>query len=79
MHDSEPDTIELKTMPERFVEMLQQVGVESEPNEVGSRQDIEASDYYSRYYSQTPRMVTNRGTVDVQNTNIDMVHIIQKG
>lgn len=78
VHDSEPDTFELKTWPEMFSDMLREIDVESQPNELGS-QDIESGDYYSRHYSQTPRMVTNRGTLDLTGSNIDMVQIIQKG
>ena len=79
MHDSEPDTFDLKTIPEVFAEMLNEIDVKCEPNEVGTQEDIEGGDYYSRYYSQTPRMVTNRGTVTLQDANIDMVQIVQKG
>ena len=78
MHDSEPDTFDLKTWPETFSDMLREIDVESQPNELGS-QDIESGDYYSRHYSQTPRMVTNRGTLNLDGSNIDMVQIIQKG
>ncbi len=78
MEDSEPDTFVLKTMPETFVDMLKDIGVESEANELGT-QDLESGDYYSRVYTRTARMVTNRGTLTVHGTNIDMVQIIQKG
>ena len=27
---------------------------------------LENDDYYSRYFAQTPRMVTNRGCIDVK-------------
>lgn len=78
MHDSEPDTFLYQTLPEKFSDMLREIGVDSEANDVGA-EDLERGDYYSRYYSQTPRMVTNRGTLHIKNSNIDMVHIIQKG
>jgi len=40
---------------------------------------IENGDYYSRYFAHTPRMITNRGCLDVKNSNIDTIQIIQKG
>ena len=40
---------------------------------------VETDDYYSRYFAQTPRMVTNKGCLDIKNSNIDVVQIIQKG
>jgi len=78
MHDSEPDTFVLKTHPQRFCEFLSKIGIESTPKEIGT-DDIERGDYYSRCFSQTPRMVTNKGCLEVKNTNIDVIQIIQKG
>ncbi len=78
MHDSESDTFVYKTWPEKFSDMLKEIGVDSEFKEIGTY-DIEKEDYYSRYFSQTPRMVTNKGCIDVKNSNIDTIQIIQKG
>jgi hypothetical protein len=78
MHDSESDTFVYKTWPEKFSDMLKEIGVDSESQEIGTN-DIEKGDYYSRYFSQTPRMVTNKGCIDVKNSNIDTIQIIQKG
>jgi len=78
MHDSELDTFVYKTWPEKFSDMLKEIGVDSESKEIGSY-DIEKGDYYSGYFSQTPRMVTNKGCIDVKNSNIDTIQIIQKG
>ena len=58
--------------------MLSEIGVESEAKEIATL-DLERGDYYSRYFSQTPRMVTNKGCLEIKNTNIDVVQIIQKG
>ena len=78
MHDSESDTFVYKTWPEKFSDMLKEIGVDSESQEIGTY-DIEKGDCYSRYFSQTPRMVTNKGCIDVKNSNIDTIQIIQKG
>lgn len=78
MEDTEPDTFAYLTWPERFSGMLSEIGVKSAPLEQGS-QDLERGDYYSRYYSSSPRMVTNRGCVALEGTNIDLVQIVQKG
>jgi hypothetical protein len=78
MHDAESDTFVLKTWPEKFSDMLKDIGVDSESKEIGT-DDVEKDDYYSRYFSQTPRMITNRGCLDVKNSNIDVIQIIQKG
>lgn len=78
MHDSESDTFVLQSLPEKFSVMLKKIGVDSKSKQIGT-DDVEKGDYYSRYFSQTPRMVTNKGCLDVTNSNIDVIQIIQKG
>ncbi len=78
MHDTEPETFVLQTWPEKFSDMLKEIGVDSEPKEIGA-DDVEKGYYYSRYFAQTARMITNKGTLDVKNSNIDVIQIIQKG
>lgn len=78
VHDSEPDTVEARTWPEVLADVLQKMDVEARANEVGTV-DVESGDYYSRHFSQTPRMVTNRGTLEVSGANIDLIQVVQKG
>ena len=77
MHDDEPDTFRYETWPERLSGMLAGIGVDSEP--VDGPDEVESGDYYSRYVSRAPRMVTGLGCVGVRGSNIDLVQIIQKG
>jgi hypothetical protein len=78
MHDAELDTFVYKTWPEKYRDMLSKIGVESVAKDI-STVDLESGDFYSRYFSQTPRMVTNKGCLEIKNTNIDVIQIIQKG
>ncbi len=78
MHDTESDTFVYQTLPEKFSDMLKEIGVDSESKEIGT-DDVEKGDYYSRYFTQTARMITNRGCLDIKNSNIDVIQIIQKG
>ncbi|MDX1595848.1 MAG: hypothetical protein R3327_02800 [Nitrosopumilaceae archaeon] len=78
MHDTESDTFILKTWPEKFADMLNEIGVNAEAKDIGT-DDVEKGDYYSRYFAHTARMITNKGTLDVKNSNIDVIQIIQKG
>jgi len=78
MHDSESDTFVLQSWPEKFSDMLKEIGVDSKSKPIGT-DEVEKGDYYSRYFSQTPRMITNKGCLDISNSNIDVVQIIQKG
>jgi hypothetical protein len=54
------------------------IGVNSTPNKIGEG-EVEKGDYYSRCFSQTTRMITNKGSLKISGTNIDSVQIIQKG
>lgn len=76
MHDDEPDTFVLQSLPEKFSDMLKEMGVESQPKDSDV---VESGDYYSRYFAHTARMITNRGCLDVKDSNIDVIQIIQKG
>ena len=78
MHDSELDTFVLQSWPEKFSDMLKKIGVDSKLKQIGT-DDVEKGDYYRRYFSHTPRMMTNKGCLDVKNSNIDVIQIIQKG
>lgn len=78
MHDDEADTFRPMEPHEGFCEALAGIGVEAAPNARASA-DVEGGDYYSRLFSGAPRMVTNRGSLEVSGTNIDAVHIVQRG
>lgn len=78
MHDTEPETFVIKTEPQKFSEKLAEIGIQSQPKEIGT-DEVEKSDYFSRYFSQAPRMITNKGYLEPKNTNIDIIQIIQKG
>ena len=67
MHDDEPDTFVLQTLPEQFVEKLSKIGINSKANEIGEGQ-FETGDYYSRVFVPTPRMVTNRGSLEMKKS-----------
>ena len=78
MHDDEPDTFERKDLTEVYSEMLVAIDVKSAPKDLGSDY-VERGDYYSRYYPNSPRMITNRGCIDLVDSNIDLVQLVQKG
>ena len=58
--------------------LLEQIGISSSPIEI-TTDEMENDDYYSRVFSQTTRMVTNKGCLEVKGKNIDVIQIIQKG
>jgi hypothetical protein len=78
MHDTESETFVIQSMPEKFSDMLKEIAISSKPKEIAT-DDVENDDYYSRVFSQTTLMVTNKVCIDVTGTNIDVIQIIQKG
>ena len=78
MQVDESDTINLKTQSEIFAEHLSDISVKATPNKLGMS-SVENDEYFGRTFTQAPRMITNRGTLDVQDSNIDVIQILQKG
>ena len=78
MHDSESDTFVIKSVPEQYSDKLEEIGISSSPIEI-TTDEMENDDYYSRVFSQTTRMITNKGCLEVKGKNIDVIQIIQKG
>ena len=78
MHDTESDTFVIKSVPEQYSAKLEEIGISSSPIEI-TTDEMENDDYYSRVFSQTTRMVTNKGCLEVKGKNIDVIQIIQKG
>ena len=64
MHDSESETFVIKSMPEKFSDILDSIGVSSTPKEIAT-DNVENDDYYSRAFSQTTRMVTNLSLIHI--------------
>ena len=78
MHDSESETFVIKSVPEQYSDKLEEIGISSSPIEIAT-DEMENDVYYSRVFSQTTRMVTNKGCLEVKGKNIDVIQIIQKG
>ena len=78
MHDTESETFVIKSIPEQYSDKLEKIGISSSPIEIAT-DEMENDDYYSRVFSQTTRMVTNKGCLEVKGKNIDVIQIIQKG
>ena len=78
MHDSEPDTFEQKSKQTEYCDLLEKIGINAEPKQFET-DEVEKSDYYSKYFSHSPVMVTNHGCIDLKDSNIDVIQIIQKG
>ena len=51
MHDTEPDTFVIQSMPEKFSEMLKEIAVDSTPKEIATDETWGSKgDGYSMYF-----------------------------
>jgi len=78
MHDDESDIIVYRTMQEKLNTLLTNISVVANIQKIGTC-EVEKEDYYSKCFSGTPSVVTNKGCLELQNTNIDLIQIIQQG
>lgn len=78
MHDSEPDTFPQQSIRKQFCDLLEKIGVTAEPKQI-DMEEVEKDEYFSKYWTFSPVMVTNQGCVEIKGTNIDIVQLIQKG
>jgi len=78
MHDDEPETFVLKTEPQKYCDLLAEIGIDAKAKDIGTDK-VESGDFFSRYFTQATRMITNRGCLEPKKSNIDLIHIIQKG
>ena len=78
MHDSESDTIHPINKHEEYCESLKKIGITAEAKPLDTN-EMEKEDYYSKNFTNSPAMVTNRGIITLKGSNIDEVQIIQRG
>jgi len=78
MQDSESETFVITTEPQKYCDLLAEIGIEAQPKDIGT-DEVEKEDFFSRYFSQATRMITNRGCLEPKKSNIDVIQIIQKG
>ena len=78
MQDTEAETFVLKTEPQKYCDLLAEINIKAQPKDIGT-DEVETGDFFSRYFSQATRMITNRGCLEPKNSNIDVIQIIQKG
>ncbi len=78
MHDEESDIMIYRTIQEKLNILFKNIDVDANVKKIGTC-EIEKEDYYSKCFAGTPSVVTNKGCLELQNTNIDLVQIIQKG
>lgn len=79
MHDSESDTFAQKNKQEELLELLEKIGVSAKINQIDAEDNEKDNDYYSKHFTNTPSMITNHGYIKIENSNIDVIQILQKG
>ena len=78
MHDSESDMSYPINKNEEFCNSLKKIGVDAEAKPLDVDK-TEKENCYSKYFTNSPAMVTNHGIIKLRGSNIDEVQIIQRG
>ncbi len=78
MDDSESDTFHPLSKREEFCQSLRKIGVNAEVKPIDA-DESENYNYYSKHFSNTPAMITSHGVIQIKDSNIDAVQIVQKG
>lgn len=78
MHDSESDMSHPMNKNEEYCLSLKKIGIDAEAKPLDT-DEAEKENYYSKYFTNSPAMVTNHGVIKLKGSNIDEVQIIQRG
>ena len=76
-HEDELDIMKLMNLNEAFAIDMQKSGIIAKAVELGSL-DLEREEYYNNDFGSTPRIVTNKGCIELKDSIIDLVQIIQR-
>ena len=60
MHDSESDTFPVKSTREQFRGLFEKIVVNAETEQIDT-EEVEKGEFYSKYFSFSPAMVTIHG------------------
>lgn len=77
LQDEEVDLIKYMKLNEVFALDMQKNGLNAEPMQLGSLL-LEKEEYYNNELGSTPRVVTNKGCIRLNDRVIDLVQIIQR-
>ena len=76
--DSEPITIKRIAMHEKFAQEMKKGGIDCDALPLGSHRLERQETYYSHEFALTPKLVTNKGLIEVRGKNVDFVQILQR-
>ena len=65
-HEDELDIMKLMNLNEAFAIDIQNSGISAEAIEIGTL-DLEREEYFNNDFGSTPRIVTNKGCINVCN------------
>jgi hypothetical protein len=75
--EDELDIMKLMNLNEAFAIDIQKSGIGAEAVELGSLA-LETEEYYNNDFGNTPRIVTNKGCIKLNDSVIDLIQIIQR-
>jgi len=76
--DSESIIIKRMAIHERLAEEMKKSGVDCIALPLGSHKLEQKETYYSHGFALSPRVVTNKGLVEIKDRSIDFVQVLQR-
>ncbi|HXG07319.1 MAG TPA: hypothetical protein VNI77_08360 [Nitrososphaera sp.] len=78
--DSESEHIIIRKIAvhEKLAEEMKKSGVDCVTRPLGSHKLEREETYYSHAFALSPRVVTNKGIIEIRGRNIDFVQVLQR-
>jgi hypothetical protein len=76
LEDEELDTFVPVTINERFANEMREKGINARAIPTGTL-ELEREEYYNNDYGNSPRLITNKGCVKIENSEVELVQLIQ--
>jgi len=76
--DSESVIVRRMAVHERLAEEMKNSGVDCVPLPLGSHKLEREETYYSHGFALSPRVVTNKGLIEVRGRSVDFVQVLQR-
>lgn len=75
--EEESDIFVPVTLNEQFANEMRENGINAQAVPIGTL-EFEREVYYNNDYDNSPRLITNKGCVKIENSEVEFVQLIQR-
>jgi aryl-phospho-beta-D-glucosidase BglC (GH1 family) len=76
LEEDESETFVPITLNEQFAIEMKEKGINALAIPIGTL-ELEREEYYNNDYDNSPRLITNKGCVKIQNSDVEIIQLIQ--